>query len=104
NLSPTEMRDRISTIVERALATTVNNIEHMESQALRGTAVIKMYFQPGTDVNGAVAQVTALSQTIVKPLPSGIPPPLILQYNASDVPVIMLSLGSDQLTEAEIFD
>jgi CzcA family heavy metal efflux pump len=104
NLSPTEMMDRISTIVERALTTTVNNIEHMESEALRGTAVIKMYFQPGTDVNGAVAQVTALSQTIVKPLPPGITPPLILQYNASDVPVIMLSLGSDQLTEAEIFD
>src|SRR6476646_10453211 len=71
NLSPTEMMDRISTVVERALTTTVNNIEHMESESIRGTSVIKMFFQPGTDVNGAVAQVTALSQTILKPLPPG---------------------------------
>jgi multidrug efflux pump subunit AcrB len=104
NLSPTEMMDRISTVVERALTTTVNNIEHMESESIRGTSVIKMFFQPGTDVNGAVAQVTALSQTVVKPLPPGTTPPLILQYNAADVPVIMLSLGSDQLSEQEIFD
>ena len=103
-LSPTEMQDRITTIVERALTTTVNNIEHMESQSIRGNSVIKMFFQPGTDVNGSVAQVTALSQTLIKPLPPGITPPLILQYNAADVPVIMLSLGSDQLSETEISD
>ena len=104
SLSPTEVQDRITTIVERALTTTVNNIEHIESQSVRGSSVIKMYFQPGTDVNGAVAQVTALSQTLVKPLPPGITPPLILQYNAASVPVIMLSLGSDQLSEQEISD
>src|SRR4029453_6048556 len=103
-LSPTEMQDRITTIVERALTTTVNNIEHIEWQSVRGKSVIKMFFQPGTDVNGSVAQVTALSQTIIKPLPVGITPPLILQYNASDVPVIMLSLGSDQLSEQELSD
>ena len=103
-LSPEEMQDRITTIVERALTTTVNNIEHIESQSVRGNSVIKMYFQPGTDVNGSVAQVTALSQTIIKPLPPGITPPLILQYNAADVPVIMLSLGSDQLSEQELSD
>ena len=103
-LSPTEMQDRITTIVERALTTTVSNIEHMESQSVRGISVIKMYFQPGTDVNGAVAQVTALSQTLIKPLPPGITPPLILQYNAASVPVIMLSLGSDQLSEQELSD
>src|SRR6266850_840592 len=103
-LSPTEMQDRVATIVERALTTTVSNIEHMESQSVRGTSVIKMYFQPGTDVNGAVAQVTALSQTLIKPLPPGITPPLILQYNAASVPVIMLSLGSDQLSEQELSD
>jgi CzcA family heavy metal efflux pump len=103
-LSPTEMQDRITTIVERALTTTVSNIEHIESQSVRGNSVIKMYFQPGTDVNGSVAQVTALSQTVIKPLPPGITPPLILQYNAADVPVVMLSLGSDQLSEQEIFD
>ena len=104
NLSPTEVQDRITTIVERALTTTVNNIEHIESQSINGTAVIKLFFQPGTDVNGAVAQVTALSQTVVKPLPPGITPPLILQYNAADVPVIMLSLGSDHLSEQELSD
>jgi multidrug efflux pump subunit AcrB len=98
------MQDRITTIVERALTTTVNNIEHIESQSVRGNSVIKMYFQPGTDVNGSVAQVTALSQTIIKPLPPGITPPLILQYNAADVPVIMLSLGSDSLSEQELSD
>jgi len=103
-LSPTEMQDRITTIVERALTTTVSNIEHMESESVRGISVIKMYFQPGTDINGSVAQVTALSQTLIKPLPPGITPPLILQYNAADVPVIMLSLGSEQLSEQEISD
>src|SRR5450432_171921 len=64
-LSPTEMQDRITTVVERALTTTVNNIEHMESQSLRGTSVIKIYFQPNADVNEAVAEVTALCQTII---------------------------------------
>ena len=104
NLSPTEMQDRITTIVERALTTTVSNIEHMESESVRGTSVIKMFFQPGADVNAAVAQVTALCQAVTKPLPPGITPPLILQYNAADVPVIMISLGSDQLSEQEIAD
>ena len=104
NLSPTEMQDRVTTIVERALTTTVNNIEHIASQTIGGTSVIKLFFQPGADINGAVAQVTALSQTIVKPLPPGTTPPLILQYNAADVPVIQLSLGSDELSEQELSD
>ena len=103
-LSPNEMQDRITTIVERALTTTVSNIEHLESQSVRGTSVIKMFFQPGTDISAAIAQVTALSQAITRPLPPGISPPLILQYNAADVPVLMLSLGSDQLSELEIGD
>jgi len=103
-LSPTEMQDRITTIVERALTTTVNDIEHMESQSLRGTSVIKIYFQPGADVNAAVAEVTALCQTLLKPLPPGITPPLIIRYNAADVPVIQLSLGSKILSQQEISD
>lgn len=86
SLSPNEMQDRITTIVERALTTTVSNIEHMESQSVRGTSVIKMFFQPGADINAAIAQVTALCQAVTKPLPPGITPPLILQYNAADVP------------------
>jgi CzcA family heavy metal efflux pump len=103
-LSPTEMQDRITTVVERALTTTVNDIEHMESQSLRGTSVIKIFFQPGADVNAAVAEVTALCQTLIKPLPPGITPPLIIRYNAADVPVIQLSLGSKTLTQQEISD
>src|SRR5438445_10071143 len=103
-LSPTEMQDRITTVVERAMTTTVSNIEHIESVSLRGTSAIKLYFQPNADVNASIAQVTAICQTLLKPLPPGITPPLIMQYNAADVPVIMISLGSDQLSEQEISD
>src|ERR1700704_3661765 len=103
-LSATEMQERITTVVERAMTTTVSGIEHLESQSVRGNSVIKLYFQPGADVNAAIAQVTAICQTLIRPLPTGITPPLILQYNASAVPVIMLSLGSDQLSEQEIND
>src|SRR6266478_2836151 len=103
-LSPTEMQDRITTVVERAMTTTVANIEHIESQSLRGTSVIKIYFQPGADVTSAVAEVTAVNQTLIKPLPPGITPPLILRYNAADVPVIQLSMGSKTLSQQEISD
>src|SRR3977135_632280 len=103
-LSPTDIQDRITTIVERAMTTTVSNIEHLESSSLRNNSVIKLYFQPGADVNAAVAQVTAICQTLIRPLPTGITPPLIMQYNASAVPVLMLSLGSDSLSEQEITD
>src|SRR5882672_3114433 len=103
-LSATEMQDRITTVVERAMTTTVSNIEHLESRSLRGNSVIKLYFQPGADVNAAIAQVTAICQTLIRPLPPGITPPLILQYNAAAVPVIMISLGSEQLSEQEIND
>src|SRR5258705_6174649 len=103
-LSPTEMQDRITTVVERAMTTTVNNIEHIESQSVRGTSVIKVYFQPGADVNAAVAEVTSICQTLIKPLPPGITPPLIIRYNAADVPVIQLSLGSKTLSQQAISD
>src|SRR5260370_26379905 len=103
-LSPTEMQDRITTIVERVMTTTVDKIEHMESLSVRGTSVIKLFLQPKADVNAAVAQVTAISQSITRPLPPGISPPLIIQYNAASVPVIMVSLGSNQLSEQEIAD
>jgi multidrug efflux pump subunit AcrB len=103
-LSATEMEDRITTVVERAMTTTVTNIEHLESTSVRGNSAIKLFFQPGADVNAAVAQVTAICQTLIRPLPTGITPPLILQYNAAAVPVLMLSLGSDELSEQEISD
>src|SRR5882672_3565915 len=103
-LSATEMQDRITTVVERAMTTTVSNIEHLESESVRGNSVIKLYFQPGADINAAISQVTAICQTLLKPLPAGISPPLILQYNAADVPVLMISLGSNELSEQEISD
>jgi CzcA family heavy metal efflux pump len=103
-LSPTDMQDRITTVVERALTTTVNNIEHIESQSLRGTAVIKVYLQPGSDVTSAETEVTGICQTLIHPLPPGITPPLIIRYNAADVPVVQISLGSETLTQQEISD
>ncbi len=103
-LSPTEMEDRITTVVERALTTTVNDIQHMESQSLRGISVIKIFFQPGANVTEAVTESTSLCQTLIRPLPPGITPPLIIRYNAADVPVIQLSLGSDKLSQQQISD
>src|SRR5258707_362055 len=104
NLSPTEMQDRIVTTTERAFTTTVNGIEHIESVSLRGVAVTRLYFQPGTEIAGAIAQVNAQAQQIVRVLPPGIFPPLIIQYNAASVPVLLASLSSDQLPEQELND
>src|SRR5437660_12650554 len=103
-LSPTEMQDRIVTTSERAFTTTVNGIEHIESVALRGTAVTRLYFHPNVPIEAAIAQVNAQSQQILRALPPGIFPPLILQYNAASVPVILTSLNSDQLSEQELND
>src|SRR6267143_2350660 len=71
-LSATEMQERVTTVVERAMTTTVSNIEHLESESVRGNSVIKLYFQPGADISGAISQVTAICQTLLKPLPAGI--------------------------------
>jgi multidrug efflux pump subunit AcrB len=98
------MQDRIVTISERALTTTVDGIEHMESVSLRGVAITRLYFHPHVPIAGAIAQVTALAQEILRPLPPGIFPPLIMQYNAASVPVVMASLSSDQLSEQQLND
>ena len=103
-LSPTEMQDRIVTTSERAFTTTVNGIEHIESVSLRGVAVTRLYFQPNVQIEGAIAQVNAQAQQIVRVLPAGIFPPLIIQYNAASVPVVLASLSSDQLPEQELND
>src|SRR5271165_4257119 len=97
-LPPQEMADRVVTIDERAMTTTVNDIEHMESTSYPGVAVIKVYLQPGTKVETAIAEITALSQTILRPLPPGIFPPNVIQYDASSVPIIQLALNSDTLS------
>jgi CzcA family heavy metal efflux pump len=103
-LSPQDMSDRIVYVYERALTTTVNNIEHIESQSLNGIAVVKVFFQPGVNVGNAVAQITAVSQTILKALPPGATPPLVIQYNASTVPILQLGLSSPTLSEQQLFD
>src|SRR5579872_4082517 len=102
-MPPDEMAGRITSQIERYATTIVNDIEHVESQTYPGMAVIKLYFQPGVDINLAMAQVTAFGQSSLRQMPPGIQPPLILKYNAATVPIIQLALSSNQLTEAQIF-
>ncbi len=103
-LPPEDMSNRIITNFERSLTTTVNDIEHTESQSLPGIGVVKVYFQPGADIRIATAQVTSISQTLLKQLPPGTNPPLILNYSASTVPILQLALSGKGLSEQELFD
>ncbi len=103
-LSADEMSNRIVSIYERNLTTTVNDIEHVESQSLRGIAVVKVFFQPGANIDLAVAQVTASAQSQLRQLPAGTQPPFILTYNASTVPVLQLALSGKSLSEQQLFD
>ncbi|WP_294235574.1 efflux RND transporter permease subunit [uncultured Sphingomonas sp.] len=103
-LPPKDMSDRIVTPYERVLTTTVNDIEHVESQSLQGVGVVKIYFQPGADIRTATAQVTSVSQTILRQLPPGTTPPLILNYSASTVPILQLALSGKGLSEQQLFD
>ncbi|CAE6880441.1 Multidrug resistance protein MdtC [Paraburkholderia domus] len=99
-----EMEKRIVLNYERGLSVAVNDIEHTESTSLNGIAVIKIFFQPHANIDEALAEVTALSQTQLRSLPPGITPPFILRYNASTVPILRLALSSASLTEQELFD
>ncbi len=103
-LSPQDMADRLTGNSERAATTTVNDIQHIESTSLNGISVIKLFFQPGVKIEGAVAQVTAISQTILRQSPPGTTPPLVIAYNASSVPILQLGLSSETLSEQELFD
>jgi CzcA family heavy metal efflux pump len=103
-LSPEEMSDRIVYNYERSLTTTVNNIEHIESQSLNGRAIVKIFFQPGVQIASAVAQVTAISQSSVHSMPPGTQPPFILQYSASTVPILQLGISGQGLSEQELGD
>lgn len=103
-LSPAEMSGRVITPYERALTTTVNDVEHVESQSLAGMGVVKVYFQPTVDIRMANAQVTAISQTMLKQMPAGMTPPLILNYSASTVPILQMAFSSPDLGESEIRD
>jgi CzcA family heavy metal efflux pump len=103
-MSPQDMADRIVTNSERGITTTVNDVEHMESQSVNGLGIIKVFFRPGTNVQGAIAQITAISQTAVRGLPPGTTPPLIISYSASTTPIIQLGLSSKTLPEQQLFD
>src|ERR1035441_5812544 len=103
-MSPLDMADRIVGNSERGITTTVNDIEHMESQSVYGLGVIKVFFRPGTNVQGAIAQITAIAQTTVPGLPPGTTPPLIISYSASTTPIIQLGLSSKTLPEQQLFD
>ena len=103
-LSAEDMGNRITSITERALTTLVDDIEHIESQSLNGIAVVKVFFQPHADINKAIAQVTAISQTQLRQLPPGTTPPLVITYNASTVPILQLALSGKTLSEQQLFD
>jgi multidrug efflux pump subunit AcrB len=103
-LPPDEMEQRFTGNYERALTTTVNGIEHIESQALYGVSVTKVFFHPGTKIEMANAQVTAISQTLLKQFPVGSTPPLIVNYSASNVPILQGSVHSDTMSEQQLFD
>jgi CzcA family heavy metal efflux pump len=103
-LSPEEMSNRVIYPYERSLTTTVNDIEHIESQSLNGVGIIKIYFHPNTEIASAVAQVTAISQSTVRNLPPGITPPFIITYNASSVPILQLGLSDPHATEQQLSD
>ena len=103
-LTPDDMEKRVVTVCERAMTTTVNDIEHMESESYTGVAVIRVYFQPKLKVEMAVAQITAIVQTILRVLPPGIFPPNVLKYDASSVPILQLGLSGQGLSEQDLYD
>jgi multidrug efflux pump subunit AcrB len=103
-LSAEQMSQRIVSNNERGMTTTVNDIEHIESQSLNGVAIIKVFFQPHVNVASAVAQITSICQVQLRQLPPGTNPPFIIQYNASSVPILMLGLAGAGMSEQQIFD
>src|SRR6266404_3860861 len=103
-LQPQEMEQRITSNVERGVMVLVNDIEHVESQSLNGIAIVKIYFHPGANIQTALAQATAISQTFLRSLPPGTNPPLVIIYSASTVPVLQVGLNSDSLSEQQMFD
>ena len=103
-LPPDQMAGRVTTPFQRALTTTVNDIEHIEANSYNGFGIIKIFFQPNVDIRTANAQVTAISQTMVKAMPPGATPPLILNYNASTVPIVLVALSGEGFTEQRLAD
>jgi multidrug efflux pump subunit AcrB len=103
-LSPEEMERRLVTLYERGVTTTVNDVEHIESQSYYGIGVVKIFFQQNADINGAVAQATAIAQPMLRMMPPGTTPPLVIAYTASSVPILQLGLSSASLSEGQLYD
>ena len=103
-LSPDEVSSRLLAGYERFLTTTVNDVEHVESQSMQGIGIVKIFFQPNVDIRLATAQLTAVSQTSIRQMPVGTQPPLILNYSASTVPVLQLAFSSKTLSEQQVLD
>ncbi|CAN7661472.1 efflux RND transporter permease subunit [Caballeronia sp. LjRoot34] len=103
-LSPNDMAGRIVTYYERAVTTSVSDVEHIESQSIPNYGIVKIFFQPGVDISKALAEVGAASQTVLKQMPPGVTPPTVLSFNASTVPILQLALSSRKLSEATLYD
>lgn len=103
-LSPQEVEQRILYIHERSLSATVNDIEHIESNSYNGVGIIKVFLRPGASVDAGVAQLTAVAQTILRQMPPGQTPPLVIRYNASTVPILQYAFTSNKMSEQEIYD
>jgi CzcA family heavy metal efflux pump len=103
-LPPEEMERRVVTVSERAMSTTVNGIERIESQSIQGIGLLRVYFQPGTDIGSAIAQISAVNSTILRILPPGMTAPSVIQFNASNVPVVQLAARSDTMPEQQVVD
>ncbi|MEI9864617.1 MAG: efflux RND transporter permease subunit [Limisphaerales bacterium] len=103
-LDAKQFEQRITSTHERILTVTVNNIQHIESSSYNGISVVKVFLQPGASVDAAVAQITASAQTVLRLMPPGIQPPLIIQYNAASVPILQYSFSSSKMSEQELFD
>src|ERR1700724_3106617 len=103
-MSPDDMAKRVLLISKRAMTTTVNSIEHIEATSYNGVGLIRVYLQPGANIDLAISQIVAVNQTILRTLPPGIFPPLVVQYDASSVPILQLGLSSNTLTEQELYD
>ncbi len=103
-MAPEEMEKRVVTFSERSFTTTVNDIEHIESQSMNGVSVIKVFFHPRAKIEAAVAQMTSISQTVLRVMPPGMQPPLIIRYSASNVPILQIGVGSKTLSEQQLYD
>src|ERR1700722_1389778 len=103
-LNPEEVEGRLTTVYERVLTTTVDNIQHLESTTVNGQAIVKIFLQPHASLDTANAQVTAISQTILRQMPPGTLPPLVINYSASSVPILQLGLSGKGLSEQQLND